>query len=569
MNKTLTVNIGGMVFHIEEHAYEKMKKYLDAIRGYFTSSEGRDEIIQDVESRIAEMFTDRLKDGRQVVDEADVDFVINLMGKPEQFAGDESTEQKTFAAHIEEKRSYRKLYRDPDDKIIAGVCSGLSHRLGVDPIWLRLAFALIFFIGGGGILLYLLLVIIIPKAETTAQKLEMRGESVNLGNIRKAVEEPIAKKETFFSRFFDMLASIIKALLKFLLYVVGGLLALAGIVVLFALFIALMAILGVAGISIPIYISDLFLTTSQQFWSVIALFLVIGIPVIMLIYAGIKILFGIKKSSHALRMTAIGLMITGWIIAFYLATVIGREFSSGSSQRSELPLIASTTDTMFVDLMENPGYEEDDSDNRFHIGFLFGKGMTVVSGDESRLIPENVSLDIQRSLSDKFELIQIKSARGATEKTAFENASKINYNLEQKDSLLKFSRYFPLPKGVRFRNQKVKLILKVPTGKSVHLNEGSRNLIYDVKNVTNTYDGDMINHTWTMTERGLECIGCNLDADFSDDDSQEWNGGDAHVKIDKRGIHIRAADGKDSITYKGKDVNIRIDENGVVIDSKK
>ncbi|MEO5570175.1 MAG: PspC domain-containing protein, partial [Bacteroidia bacterium] len=135
MNKTLTVNIGGMVFHIEEHAYEKMRKYLDAIKGYFTSSDGRDEIIQDVESRIAEMFTERVKNGKEVILDEDVEYVISVMGRPEQFAGEEpgETRERTYAANISEKRSYRKLYRDPDDKVIAGVCAGLAHRLGIDP----------------------------------------------------------------------------------------------------------------------------------------------------------------------------------------------------------------------------------------------------------------------------------------------------------------------------------------------------------------------------------------------------------------------------------------------------
>src|SRR5437867_4094165 len=105
MNKTLTVNIGGIVFHIEEHAYEKMKKYLDAIRGYFTTSDGRDEIIQDVESRIAEMFSERIKDGREVIIEEDVEHVINVMGRPEQFAGNDFGEEN-IAANITEERNY-------------------------------------------------------------------------------------------------------------------------------------------------------------------------------------------------------------------------------------------------------------------------------------------------------------------------------------------------------------------------------------------------------------------------------------------------------------------------------
>ena len=194
MNKTVTVNIGGMVFHIEELAYEKMKKYLDAIRGYFTSSDGRDEIIQDIESRMAEMFNERIGTVRQVVTEEDVDFVINTMGKPEQVAGedDENNEQKGTSSrsrYFTGEKPYRRLFRDPDDKVISGVCSGFSHYVGIDPIWIRLAFAVAFFVFGSGLLLYILLIVIIPKAQTPTDKLEMRGEPVNINNIKRTIED--------------------------------------------------------------------------------------------------------------------------------------------------------------------------------------------------------------------------------------------------------------------------------------------------------------------------------------------------------------------------------------------
>ena len=150
MNKTVTVNIGGMVFHIEEQAYDQLRKYLEAIRGYFTTSDGRDEIIQDIESRIAEMFSERIGTSRQVVTSADVEYMINTMGKPEQVAGaDEEKDQTDHRTwNSTESRGYRKLYRDPDDKVIGGVCSGLSHYVGMDPIWLRLIFAGAFLSGG-------------------------------------------------------------------------------------------------------------------------------------------------------------------------------------------------------------------------------------------------------------------------------------------------------------------------------------------------------------------------------------------------------------------------------------
>ena len=147
MNKTLSVNIGGMVFHVEENAYQNLNSYLDAIRGYFTTSDGRDEIIQDIEARIAEMFHERLGESRQVVTSDDVEHVISTLGRPEQYLmGDEEPVEQGATKESTSKRSYRRLYRDPDDRIIGGVCAGLSHYIGLDPIWLRLAFAISLFV---------------------------------------------------------------------------------------------------------------------------------------------------------------------------------------------------------------------------------------------------------------------------------------------------------------------------------------------------------------------------------------------------------------------------------------
>ena len=193
MNKTLSVNIGGIVFHIEELAYDKLNRYLDAIKGYFTTSDGRDEIIQDIEGRIGEMFQERISVGKQVIVESDVDQIIDLMGRPEQFAGmheESSTSEAQYTTS--DRKAYRRLYRDPDDRVIGGVCSGLGHYLGLDPVWLRVAFAVSFFVFGTGLLLYIILMIVMPKAITTAEKLEMKGEKVNISNIRKSVEEEIS-----------------------------------------------------------------------------------------------------------------------------------------------------------------------------------------------------------------------------------------------------------------------------------------------------------------------------------------------------------------------------------------
>ncbi|MBL7883853.1 MAG: PspC domain-containing protein, partial [Bacteroidia bacterium] len=192
MNRTVTMNLSGIIFHIEEDAYEKLTKYLSAIKGYFSNSESRDEIMNDIESRIAEMLQSKVSQTKQAVLMADVESIIATMGKPEEFADenaqDANNQQQETKAHYK-TNGKRRIFRDPDDKMLGGVCSGIANYFDFDPIWLRGAFAISFFVFGTGFLLYIILWMIIPEAKTTAEKLEMRVEKVDINNIGKAVNE--------------------------------------------------------------------------------------------------------------------------------------------------------------------------------------------------------------------------------------------------------------------------------------------------------------------------------------------------------------------------------------------
>lgn len=195
MKKTLTVNISGIVFHIDDDAYAKLDRYLITIRRHFSSDEGCDEIIAGIEGRIAEMFQEKVTASKQVVTLADVKEVISQLGEPEQISGsDEASDKKQESGSGDSDyydiKASKRLYRDPDDKYIGGVCGGLGAYFQVDPTWMRLLFIVGIF-AGFGILLYIILWIVIPRARTTAEKLEMRGERVNLSNIEKSIKEDI------------------------------------------------------------------------------------------------------------------------------------------------------------------------------------------------------------------------------------------------------------------------------------------------------------------------------------------------------------------------------------------
>jgi phage shock protein PspC (stress-responsive transcriptional regulator) len=189
MKKTLAVNIGGMVFYIDEDAYDVLKAYLNRVKQESSILEGGNDMFEDIEMRIAELFNERLKDGRQVIIMQDVEEVKAILGEPKDFSGSSTHEDYEQYSG----RYSKRMYRDPDNRILGGVCSGLAAYWHTDISLIRIIFILLAIFGMFGVFIYVVLWIILPEANTVAQKLEMRGEPVNLSNIgaffRKEFEE--------------------------------------------------------------------------------------------------------------------------------------------------------------------------------------------------------------------------------------------------------------------------------------------------------------------------------------------------------------------------------------------
>ena len=198
MKKTFSVNLGNRVFNIDEDAYLLLKGYLDRIEAYFAGETDREDIMSDIESRISELFSENLGIGKEVITLKDVEKVISIMGDPQEISGNGEKHEKSY------ERTYysrtRRLYRDPDDRVFGGVSSGLGAYLGIDPVIVRILFVIFFFIGGSGLIAYIILWIVVPEAMTTAQKLEMRGDPVNVDNIGKFVKDEFESVKKSFRR---------------------------------------------------------------------------------------------------------------------------------------------------------------------------------------------------------------------------------------------------------------------------------------------------------------------------------------------------------------------------------
>ncbi|MGB5666210.1 MAG: PspC domain-containing protein, partial [Maribacter sp.] len=300
MNKTVNINLANTLFHMDEVAYNKMRRYLEAIKRSFANTPGSDEIQADIEARIAELFYEKLENERQVITLKEVDEVISIMGQPEDYMVDEDIfedEPKAKSQASSTAGRVKKLYRDPDTKYVAGVSAGLGHYLGVDPIWIRLIWIFLVLASGGGfILIYGLLWILIPEAVTTSQKLDMTGKPVNISNIERKVKEGFddvadkvksvdyekmgVKVKSSSKTFFDTLGDVIMFLFKVLGKFIGILLIIIGAATLIGLFVGLFTVGVLDMIHIPgLDFYNMVNSTSTPMWVVSLLaFFVVGIP---------------------------------------------------------------------------------------------------------------------------------------------------------------------------------------------------------------------------------------------------------------------------------------------------
>ena len=338
MKKTININLAGFVFYIDEDAYEALQKYLNNIRTYLGSTEGREEIIDDIESRIAELFSEKQK---QVITLIEVNEVIEVMGQPEDYMSEEEPEDKAAG-----QQSNKRLYRDPDSTVLGGVCSGVGHYLSIDAVWIRLIFLAMVW-SGLSILFYFILWAIIPKAETTAQKLEMKGKAATFSNIEDYVrkgyenvkddfknvdfkgagEKAKQGASGFFAFLGELISKLFSALGKLLNLIANILGKLLGVIILIttvALIIAL-TISFIIGSFIDINIgNDLLVLPGFEFigpdwggpfhpiWYHISMMLTFGIPAFSLLLFALQLLF--KNMGRLSGSIKIGLLAV-WMIS--------------------------------------------------------------------------------------------------------------------------------------------------------------------------------------------------------------------------------------------------------------
>jgi phage shock protein PspC (stress-responsive transcriptional regulator) len=521
MKKAIKINLSGIIFHIDEDAYEKLKTYLDTISRHFSNKQESKEIIDDIEARIAELFQEKITEETQVITIQLVNEVINIMGNPEDIAdsGEESEGRRTF--HDSYNKS-RRLFRDPENSVIGGVCGGLSAYFNVDPVIFRLLFVIFFFAGGASILVYIILWIVLPKAETAAQKLEMRGEKVNVSNIEKKIREEYEnvkdnvkesytkarnsetyhKTERAASDFFDVLGKILLVFVKVILIIIGTSLVIGGIGILIGL-IAL-PFVGLHVFPFESYSFSLgeilvpFTDPVSVTLLVIAITLLLLIPVAAMIYGLVKLIFNIKTHNRGLTIGALTLWIVSLLCIIGIAAFESANYSDfGRDSYSQELLINS--DTLYISINESQDdYLEDEN-----IIDLDDKWFLMEDADAfyGRII-----LDIEKTDGEEYKLEIEKESKGRSWERASENAANIDYHFRTSGNTLVLDPYFSVDLENKWRFPRVEAVVRVPLGKVVVLDYKTRDILEGVRNVDRLSDWNMAGKSWLMTEEGLEKI---------------------------------------------------------------
>ncbi len=476
MNRTININLGGFSFVIDEDAYGLLKNYFSELGQYFSSSQGSEDIVADIEYRMAELLKEQMG-AREVVNKQDVTYAIERLGKPEVFESDWVGDDDKYYSHSDNSGpsggAKKKLWRNPEEKIIAGVCSGLSAYFGIsDPVWIRLLFVVIFFSGGAGILIYLILWLIVPEAKSAADRLSMKGENIDIENIAREVEstlqrlgekiydlgkniQPDKKKHfskteysrmsgglsLFFRNLFQLLGTLFKFLTKTLL-----------LILLFALGLAFSGMLIALFLYIPI------LNVLLPFSSIASILLLLGasllivIPVIyLLIWAG----DWTSDKENTIKLRSFSAFL--WICCLFTT------ITAGIQTHSSVAVTAHSLEKITIDPSPDTltliGGKKDYSSDKQIFDLIYSNGEYYV---------ENVKIHLKISPDEQLHIIEKKLASGKNKDEAIEFGNSSEYQWIQKGNSIQFPSSLLLPSGLPYKRQRIEIDIEVP--KNTYLN---------------------------------------------------------------------------------------------------
>ena len=554
MNTTVTIHLAHTLFHIDSDAFALLKNYLNKLEKSFSKTEGKQEILEDIEVRIAELFSQYTIREGYVISEKNVNDIIEILGSPEDISEEETQEEST--------KSYaqKKLYRDTDERIIGGVASGLGHYFGIDRVWIRLILIILVLSSIGGVVfVYILLWALIPEAKTTSEKLRMRGEPVNISNIEKKIKEGLddvtqkvksvdyskvgddLKKKSI--KFSEMLERLILLLVSIASKIIGFFMILFSTIVLIGLLFSV-AIFGfISSIEIPPEILFLTMNTDLPLWAFSLLLLFgVGIPFTFIFVLGLRLLTSKRKLMNNSTKYTLGVI---WITSLLLISfTIAREFRSNA-------FTARTTQNELIDMNTKDTLRIRLNTVQYDNEILIFNATHLIYNDEDELnlLLDEIRLNITQGKDDTTQLRIDKKAKGRNQKQARENASAISYPFEYYNKNLLLDSQWLASIAQARNEQQVSLNLEVVEGQYLYIDRDFSSLMYrGIKNDQNYSRKKIAGHLWKMENSILICQDCstisgNIDIDndrlrikVSDDEA------DFELSIDEDGLQIKTSD---------------------------
>ncbi len=462
MKKTIHINLAGLVFKIEEDAYTRLDQYLEAVKVKLGGGDEAKEIIDDITLRIAEIFKGAHRDSGSAITTTQVEEVIATLGTPEDYDLNDESDAPSAKSKEWQPPLRKRLFRDTDNQILAGVCSGLSNYFNIDPIVFRLLFIIGLFYGIS-ILPYIILWIALPKAITVQQRLSMMGGEQGQDSWVKRQSGRVERTRTTNGalRVVAVVVGIVLMVLSFVT-LVGTTMALSISDLVFGTFIS-------NGAWIP-ELPELLLTQGQIGLAQLGLGLLIGIPLLFLFYLGMHLVFQFKRGGTPLAIAGLVLWLAGLGLVAYTSVDTVRAFSHTYTNIETRKLDLPSSNTLYLKansatLQLDKGKRIGNSDE---IAIRLFEGELITLGNPHLRITkggEEVKITIE------------KKARGRQMEEATENASLIEYFYLQKDSVLLLDRFFTLQEKAKLRNQKVLIRVEIPEGKEFVVAPGLQPLL--------------------------------------------------------------------------------------------
>lgn len=572
MDKTHNISLGGMAFLIDDNAYSSLKNYLNQIRFSLNNASGIDEIISDVEYRMAELLRERLM-SREVVNQTDVDYLIGVMGKPEDYYSeeflddDEASSTNKAYSHAYSGRTSKKLFRDPDDKMLGGVCSGIGHYTGIDATWVRIITVILLFVdpiffsvGGTIFIAYFILWLVVPEAKTTSDKLQMRGEPVNFdsikdffGNSPETVRNNIQDFGNDARRVANDSGSVLGNLLRAIVKIIGffflGILLIIALSLLISFFAVILGLggalfgVGIAGFSLNEYFPYVFEGAWEEWVAYISLGLVMVIPAIALILAVLRLISKRYRVPRAVGFALPFLWLVGLIGLTIVSVTTLRNFRKTATEVKTVN-VASEADTYIVQM-------DDDDMSDYSIG-VSTDGNDILSIKPGYMaLPKDDDIRVKKSETGNAYLKLSYVAKGKTMNDAVQNLKTIQYNYEVKDSLVRLDDFLFIKEGNKWRNQRVRITFYLPEGKNV--------MFRNIDDVESYQDGSYSwhdvdsNKIYTFEENLLTCTNCpeeEKDEEENDHEGASINISSDDAKVSAKDGVIKIIDGKDSVIIK-------------------